>query len=211
MAKSRISGYRRVLIDAVRPYLSEARLGAFAEAIGASRGHEGPPTDVARWSDPDNLHDSWNARSVAAAKHIPSGSTVLDIGCGKMTIERLLPEGCRYIPVDVVARDERTIVCDFNKGERPPTEGVTHVTVLGCLEYLNDPSAFWAWLQSVRRPLVLSYVDFQPSYSVKRRRAMGWVNHLKRAELIDLAIGHGYEVVSEERINGSLLFAFEPR
>jgi hypothetical protein len=55
----------------------------------------GQPTDVARWSDPRNLDDSWSPRSVAAARHVPPRSTLLDIGCGKMTIEKLLPADCR--------------------------------------------------------------------------------------------------------------------
>src|SRR5688572_18805788 len=65
-------------------------------------------TDLARWSDAHNLPDSWSHRSEFAARFVPEGATLMDIGCGKMAIEEMLPPGCTYIPVDLVRRDERT-------------------------------------------------------------------------------------------------------
>jgi hypothetical protein len=113
--------------------------------------------------------------------------------------------------VDVVARDERTIVCDLNKGEYPPTDGVSVVSVLGVLEYVSDPGPFWRWLSAVRRRVILSYVDLNPAFPIAARRAMGWLNHFRRDEIVGFAAGHGFALTSEERVSSdNTLFAFDP-
>jgi len=168
-------------------------------------------TDLSRWSDPASLHDSWRPRSMRAAHFVPQGATLLDIGCGKMMIENHLPEACRYIPVDIVARDERTLVCDLNKQEYPPLNGVTHISILGVLEYLNDPKAFWDWLSQSHARIILSYVTFVPAFPAHRRRTMGWINDFTHDEIIALAQKAGFQLVSEEKIPpDNVLFVFDP-
>lgn len=168
-------------------------------------------TDRARWSDTGNLKESWRYRSTLAARHVPPGATVLDIGCGKMALEEMLPERCRYIPVDLVARDSRTVVCDLNNGEYPHADGITHIVVLGVLEYLSDAGAFFAWLARAEcKSLILSYVTLNERMPPPKRRAVGWVNDFVREELLDLATRSHFELASEEWINqNGRIFVFE--
>jgi exopolysaccharide biosynthesis predicted pyruvyltransferase EpsI len=168
-------------------------------------------TDVARWIDETSLHASWKHRSERAARFVASGSKLLDIGCGQMMIEKYLPEDCKYIPHDLVARDERTLVHDLNKNDRPPFDGATHISVLGVLEYLNDPEGFWSWLSESRARIVLSYVALQASFPADRRRAMGWFNHFSRLDIISMAERAGFVLVAEESIApDTTLFVFDP-
>jgi pyruvyl transferase EpsO len=180
---------------------------------------EAPPaatsfrTDVARWSNERNLGDDiWKYRSERAARFVPAGSRLLDIGCGRMAIEQFLPRDCIYIPHDVVARDARTRVHDLNKNDRPDFEGATHISALGVLEYLNEPEAFWQWLGKARARVIFSYVTLNPSFPAQRRRALGWFNDLTRAEIVAMADRAGFDLVSEEPVPpDNELFVFDPR
>ena len=93
-------------------------------------------TDAERWSRRESLSPRWGYRAGLAAQMISAYSRVLDIGCGAMDLECALPEGCAYQPCDLVARDERTIVCDLNRGEFPEASQADVVTMLGVLEYV---------------------------------------------------------------------------
>jgi Flp pilus assembly protein TadD len=157
-------------------------------------------TDLVRWSDERQLDPAWERRAALAADHVPAGSKVLDLGCGAMTLERHLPFGCDYAPVDVVARDERTRICDFNREELPPADGASIVAALGVLEYVFDPPAFLRRLRAYRLPVVLSYcpADFAPQVD---RPALGWVNHLTRQDLVEALGAAGFHVRAEQRID----------
>src|SRR6478609_8079539 len=95
-------------------------------------------TDADRWSRRDSFDARWAYRATLAAQMIPAYSRVLDIGAGAMDLERVLPKGCAYQPSDLFQHDERTIVCDLNKGEFPPGAEADTVTMLGVLEYIKD-------------------------------------------------------------------------
>jgi tetratricopeptide (TPR) repeat protein len=184
---------------------------AVAEAARRKHAVARHATDLARWADPHQLEPTWARRAALAADHIPSGSTVLDLGCGAMTLERCLPYGCTYLPVDVVARDARTRVCDFNREALPPADSASVVAALGVLEYVYDLAAFLRQLGAYRRPVVLSYcpADFGPGVD---RAALGWVNALARRDLVEALGDVGLHVRAERRIDElQLLLALEPR
>lgn len=59
-----------------------------------------------RWSNPNELENrGWLPRAEMAAQWIPEGSVVLDLECGSMSLEKMLPAQCTYTPCDVVERD----------------------------------------------------------------------------------------------------------
>lgn len=168
-------------------------------------------TDKMRWSDPNSLHSEWSYRSERAATFIAPGSTLLDVGCGKMMIEGFLPERCTYIPHDVVRRDDRTRVHDLNANDRPAFEGATHISALGVLEYMNEPEAFWAWLAEAKARVIFSYVTWNHGFPTDSRRAMGWFNDFTRDEIVAMAQRAGFKLISEEQIPpDNTLFVFDP-
>ena len=142
-------------------------------------------TDWERWRDPCQLLAKWQKRANAAAKMIPASATVLDLGCGAMSLERELPQQCTYIPCDLIARDQRTIVCDFNGDNLPVLSNVTHVAILGVLEYILDCDRFIRDVAKFNCPIVASYhpVDCTSNWD---RGSQGWVNAFSRRELTEL-------------------------
>jgi tetratricopeptide (TPR) repeat protein len=204
------------VVEAVRAALAGDSASAAAPPAGGEgarrkRAAAGRRTDLARWSDARQLDPAWARRAALAADHVPAGAAVLDLGCGAMTLERSLPFGCAYLPVDVVARDERTRVCDFNREPLPPAPGATLVAALGVLEYVFDPVAFLRQLGAYALPVVLSYcpADLAPGVD---RGALGWVNHLTRQGLVDALRDAGLHVRAERRIDElQLLFSLAPR
>ena len=100
-----------------------------------------------------------------------------DIGCGDMQLKSHLAAGCRYVPVDVVRRDVRTVVIDLNKQRLPDDLDVNAYVVLGLLEYLFDVPAF---LNGLSGALVVSYNPVEGrEYD---RTEHGWVNAFSVAE-----------------------------
>jgi hypothetical protein len=144
----------------------------------------------------------WQARSVIAADLVPSGSRVLDLGCGAMTLERSLPFGCAYQPCDVVARDERTIVADLNAHGVPEAAlgACDLVVMLGLWEYLFKPTEIFAALAHTGRPILCSYCPTELTAHVDRR-ALGWVNDFSLSAFLDLARQNGYRPALQRQID----------
>jgi len=170
-------------------------------------------TDLKRWSDPGQLEVAWDARARFAAEFISEGTRVLDLGCGRMSLEGFLPWGCSYQPCDLVARDIRTILCDFNHGNYP--DEAAHkadlVSMLGVLEYIFEPSSFFAHLHRWQRPLLLSYCATEGISATEKRRSLGWVNDLSLEQLLNLFNDSGFAIERAERIdNLQWIFRLQP-
>lgn len=159
-------------------------------------------TDLVRWRDPQQLEPAWERRSEIAAQYIRAGSRVLDLGCGAMTLERHLPYGCSYMPCDVVARDQRTRVCNLNENEFPEDliSDADIVTMLGVVEYVFDPAELFRRLREYRRPLLVSYCANDNDLAVPRED-LGWVNDLSLEQFRGLLNAAGFNVVRCDRID----------
>jgi len=89
----------------------------------------------------NGLHGKgWGDRNVIFAEHIPSGSSVLDVGCGNCNLRNALPDGCTYRGIDQVDVHDPVVV-DFNAGVVPDLPRHDFVVLSGVLEYLHDPIA----------------------------------------------------------------------
>jgi len=68
--------------------------------------------------------DLYPCRSTCTAamvnSHLPEGGVVVDYGCGRMYVKRLLRNDIVYIPIDIVSRCKGCIICDFSSGEPLP-------------------------------------------------------------------------------------------
>lgn len=136
-------------------------------------------TDLVRWSDSKNLEISWEPRSKVIANYIPAGSCILDLGCGSSLIEKYLDISCKYIPADLVSRDQRTIFCNLNE-EVFPLDIVSAdiILMLGVVEYIFDVPSLFSRLSKLNKKIIFSYCDTDTSNlrSFEERAAFGWVN-----------------------------------
>lgn len=164
-------------------------------------------TDVDRWSNPEHLENFWNQRTQVAAAMIKPDARVLDLGCGDMALEKTLPDGCIYMPCDIVARDDRTQACDFNKGEMPDIQGATILVMLEVMEYIYDTSKFVAALRSYNLPIIMSYFPTD-SNMYSNRTDHGWVNHMSWQELGMLMAGANFSLIDSKRIGSSQVLLY---
>jgi hypothetical protein len=137
---------------------------------------ENKATMMCRW---ENLYSErasgWDRRAAIAAGLLADCPSVADMGCGHMSLERYLAPTTSYLPVDVVRRDERTIIVDFNHAP-PPLLAAHAAACLGLLEYLHDVEGFLGNLHAGYQILVLSYNPVRDHNLLKQRRAHAWVN-----------------------------------
>lgn len=136
----------------------------------------------------------WEDRSVVVASLIPDDLAVLDLGCGKMFIERHLRMRA-YAPLDRMAHDERTLVVDMNHDDLP-TDALAAadlVIALGVFEYVVDPERQFRTISAAGKPFLLSY-----NVGELRRRDAGdaqltdWRNDWTTVELIQRLIASGF-------------------
>lgn len=166
--------------------------------------------DLERWRDLGNFQSFWDTRAEAAAKLLPVGVTVLDVGCGRMSLEKFLPPESRYLPSDLFPRDARTLVCDLNREPLPRLEGIGALSALGVLEYLQNPVAFYEQARALQVPFVTSYHPVQPRHPIDRA-GCGWVNALSLPEWLHLAESAGFQLRHLQALNHvEYLAAFWP-
>lgn len=171
------------------------------------------PTDLSRWSNPANLHHEWDARTLEMAKLVPPNSRVLEFGAARMVLRDHLPEGCVYIPSDLVDRGPGTLVCDLNSPNWPALPDVDVIFFAGVLEYLSDVQGVLARLKPLCKTIVTSYeVNWQPTpQTLKVRTKLGWINHMSWPELEVMFRECGFGVAAISRWNASVLARFEKR
>lgn len=147
-----------------------------------------------RWTALDeNEGRGWSVRAATAAEWLRDSAAVVDLGCGVMTLERHLSRSTRYVPVDVVKRDDRTWVVDLNR-EPPPTLDAEVAVGLGLLEYIYDVPALIGSLAAHYAVAVFSYNVTDAPGAVPNRLAHGWVNDLSRSELEAIYLRSGYQI-----------------
>jgi len=150
-------------------------------------------SDIARWSVVDNFQSNWKDRAHCVAALAGSGRKVLDLGCGRMDLEGVLQPGCVYIPCDLLARDDRTIVCDLNAGQVPDIDADV-VVMLGVLEYIHDPLALLQRIATRWRRLILTY-NTADRDAGRDRLQHGWFNALTSAHLVATASNAGWHLM----------------
>lgn len=159
---------------------------------------EAGQSDVERWSNPLSFATVWKSRAKRAAKLVQPGASVLDIGCGAMALRDFLPEGCTYMPADIVSRTPDCIVVDLNTGPYPAI-GSDAVTMLGVLEYIRDPDSVLRQARKYHDQLIFSYVTHARG-SVESRRAMGWVSDFTLKDICGTVQRTGWRLDSKRCI-----------
>jgi len=151
---------------------------------------------------PASLEASRNRRAELAAQFIPSGSHVLDLHCGDMSLQQFLPQGCNYRGCDLAAREAPTIGCEVSSGQFPTgaTTDADVIVALGLLENLQDTESFLAQLRASKRDVVLSYCATDLSGSVDRR-SLGCLTDFSFLDLAELFDRHGFRLASTMRVD----------
>jgi hypothetical protein len=143
------------------------------------------------WSDPGSYPAGWEARAVQAARFIPPGCNVLDIGCGPhKALRRYLPVGCTYSPADLYQWTPEVHQADIDTNIFP--EGTFGcVVLLGVIEYLQKPELAFRFAKGCASAMVISYCH--PLIADPRPRVrVGWVNAFSLDELSNLAAKNGW-------------------
>ncbi len=158
------------------------------------------------WSRPDSYPESWAERAELAAKFIAPGSSVLDIGCGRMQLRALLPAGCAYTPADMTKWTDEVHQIDLDRREFPPGR-YDLVTFLGVLEYLQDPAFAMERAADTCKRLITTYCHPVSATSIAQRRKAGWINDLSEAELKTLLKRTGWSVTHADLFQQSKKFS----
>ena len=147
------------------------------------------------------------------AKLVPPNSRVLEFGAARRVLRNHLPEGCVYIPSDLVDRGPGTVVCDLNSPQWPVFPEVDVIFFAGVLEYLVDVQGVLSRLQPLCKTIVTSYeVNWHPTPEALRGRTkLGWINHLSWPELEVMFRECGFGVGLISRWNASVLARFDKR
>ena len=137
----------------------------------------------------------WSPRAAQAAIMLEGASSVADLGCGHMQLKRYLRPDQFYVPVDLVGREVRTIVFDFNR-DRLPHIDADYFAALGLLEYIYDIDGF---LRDLRVNFVGGVASFftRNGTTESYRVSNGWVNHHTLDELRSLLIATGFGIYDE--------------
>lgn len=151
--------------------------------------------ELARWAEANAPEPSHDERAAFAAQFIPAGARVLDLGCGRMALRQYLPNGCGYQGCDLVARDDDTVVCDFNAGEFPSEAAAQAdvIVMLGLLETIVDVESFFTHLRFCKRDVVMSYCATNLTGKCDRA-ALGWVNSFSFFDLARLFDRYGFRI-----------------
>jgi hypothetical protein len=172
----------------------------------------GPPAALVEplFSRPAEFDEAWKARIAHLAGFVDSAGPVMDIGCGMMWLEPLLVRGNKYIPVDRVRRDNRTLVVDLNTQPLPdvPAE---FAFMSGVLEYIQDVPRFLRQIITRRfRRILLSYCTRECWPKMAVRRSLNWVSHESLEDLLNVLLPE-YALVALERFQKHVAVVVEKR
>jgi hypothetical protein len=157
----------------------------------------------AYWHAIDQTPWEWDARARVAAARLAGARAIADLGCGTMVLERYLAPGQTYIPVDLAARDDRTLVVDFDLDPLPAIDADA-CALLGVLGYLKDPGSFLRAVGAAFPRTVTSYVAVPLT---PKKRATGRCNLMSPKEIRALFAAADLRIVWQVRLpSGEELF-----
>jgi hypothetical protein len=175
-------------------------------------------SDYKRWSSPRGLEEWWDERTMAIARLVPAGSSVIEFGAGRRQLEKFLPAACTYTPSDLVDRGEGTIVCDLNDR---PLPNLSHIApgvgiFSGVLEYLGDVPALARWLASEGVKTCIASFDPVPSglgmisryRELVRRRYWGYMNNLTEEDLLRSFASAGFACTHRQTWTSQIIMVF---
>jgi hypothetical protein len=177
--------------------------------------------DYQRWSSPGGLEAWWDERTQRLASMIEPGSTVIEFGAGRRSLERFLPPGCVYTPSDLVDRGPGTIVCDLNHRPLPDLSRVNPQLAVfsGVLEYIRDIPAIVEWLAASGIECCITSYEAMPAEHMGlsrlrekvRRSRCGYMSNMTEAQFILAFERGGFSCLAKQVWTTQGLYRFERR
>lgn len=168
-------------------------------------------SDFSRWKKNSSLHTSWDERTLLISKLIPSNSSVLEFGAGKMTLKKHIEDTCTYTPSDFVDRGETDfLIYDLNATRLPLLNKKYDVAVFsGVLEYVNNIPRLINSLSKDIPYIITSYAINELNSGTIFRRKSGWVNDYSSKEFIHIFTNYGYKCEKKIIWNNQRIFFFK--
>lgn len=167
-------------------------------------------TDGWRWAMRADLEQGARSRAEWAAPRLRACASVLDLGAGARELERLLPEGTRYTPVDLIRFGPGVVELDLNQ-RGFPSGRFDAVVVLQLLEHLHDPRWTLARARETCGRLVGSYALHASGTAIRERRLRGFFNDFDHDALLALLQDCGWSpsTMDDRTERGTLYFDCE--
>ena len=168
--------------------------------------------DRQKWGASSSYRADWAARGVLAARHIPDGSRILEIGTGGGAFRQLVAGRCRYTGTDLQPIDKNTLALNIETDPLP--HGPWDVAVvLGVLEYLHDPIAALNKVSAAAQTVILSYCIPRGPNPQTHRSTRGWINALSEQDLVSSMTTAGLSLNARDIFNAAadfeqIVFAF---
>ena len=129
--------------------------------------------------------------------------SVADLGCGTMQLEKMLRPDTAYLPVDVINRDNRTVVVDFNQGLLPPVVAAVSAALLGIVEYIHDVTALLTQCRERFQTIVIAYNCADAANPITERRMHAWVNDLGREAIEAIFLASGWQIANRIKLDNN--------
>ncbi|GAB1268423.1 hypothetical protein NBRC116493_16760 [Aurantivibrio infirmus] len=134
----------------------------------------------------------WDRRAMLIANNIKPEASLLDLGCGNMLIEKYLVSPKNYFPCDISPRDERTIVCDFDKLEYPDDLGEDHIICMGVVNYLKHQTELLDHICTRQKNF---HFSFKPKNLIQLKISEGiFPEAMTFEQAVDIVHKHGFEI-----------------
>lgn len=131
----------------------------------------------------------------------PGTVRLSDLGCGDQKLKRALAQrglDVEYRGYDLMPQSAEVEAVDLERSL--PQTPADIAVVLGVIEYLSDPGAFFKRLASHARAAIISHVTRSGAkYSKRDLKKLGWRNHLSAAEVEVLLAGAGWAVQARRK------------
>lgn len=157
-----------------------------------------------RWIDGGAFESNWDGRTKLLAQMIPAGASVIEFGCGYVTLNRYLPPGCTYVGSDLYARGHGNLVQDFNAPDFHLSEKYSHCVLSGTLEYVKNIFKFLEVISPCVNNIATSYALVEHNRSNRQQ----WANAFTLIELLDIFHSFGYQCNTIKRWKRQVLIHF---